>query len=175
MSTADFIATIALITSVVSLTYTFVVNRRRPRLKVYGNIVHVFEHLPTQLKKQGPYFSISATNLGPGRVFVKGLCLTHRGRLKRWYRRVVKRDTVRGFVLDAHHESPDQFPKWLEVGESIELLYSADSGMMDEDDMYDCFYVHDSLGGNHWAPKGVFVAARESLAISDPLDTESRD
>ena len=94
MDTTDFIATLALVASVASLTYTFVVDRRRPRLKVRGNIVHVIERSPVHVERQGPYFSITATNLEPGRVSVRGVGLMHRGRLKRCYQRYIKKNYV---------------------------------------------------------------------------------
>lgn len=173
MDATDFIATLALVTSVASLTYTMVVDRRRPRLKVRGNIIRVFERSPNHVAQQGPYFCIAATNLGPGRVCVRGVALTHRGRLKRWYRSYIKKNVVQGAVLDALPESPNQLPLWLEVGESLSLFYPPDSDMLSKHEMFDCFYMHDSLGGQHWAQKDVFDDARESQAKSNPLDKES--
>lgn len=175
MEPTDFIALLALITSVVALTYTFVVDRRRPRLKVRGDIIHVFARSPIHVEQQGPYFSITATNLGPGRVSVRGVVLTHRSRLKRWYRRRIKKNSVQGAVLDALPESPNQIPMWLEVGESLNLFYPPDGEMLEKNEMFDCFYIHDSLGGEHWAQKSVFDAARKSLAKPDPLDVEVSD
>ena len=172
MNTTDFIATFALVISVVSITYTIVVDRRRPRLKVYGNVIHVFERSPTRVNQQGPYFSINATNFGPGRVCVQGVGLMHRSGLKRWYRRVIKKKDVRAVVVDTLPESPHQLPKWLEVGESVTLFYPTDSDMLNEQELFDCFYIYDSLQGNHWPPKGVFDAARTSLAELNSSDME---
>lgn len=167
METTDFIATLALVTSVVSLTYTIVVDRRRPRLRVIGNIILGFHRSPVGAKQHGPYFSISATNLGPGRVRVDGVCLTHRSGVKRLYRKFVKNDVTRGVVLDTLAESPDKLPKWLEVGETVSLYYPPDGDMMQENEIFDCFYLFDSVGGTHWAPKRVFEKARKSLAGVD--------
>jgi len=175
MSATDFIATLALITAVASLTYTMVVDRRRPRLKVRGAIVHIFDRSPVHVDRHGPYFDISATNHGPGRISVRGVGLTHRGRIKRWYRRFIKGDNVQGAVLNALPDSPNQLPMWLEVGESLTLFYPPDSDILKENEIFDCFYLHDSLGGQHWAQKGVFVEMRESLATPDRLDTEVKD
>lgn len=170
MNTTDFIATLALVTSVAALTYTIIVDRRRPRLRVHGRIIHVFDRSPIHVKQRGPYFAISATNMGPGRVLVKGVGLTHRSRMRRWYRRAVKGDTIQGAVLEALRESPNQLPLWLDIGESLDLFYPPDSEMLEEHEKFDCFYLYDSLGSWHWAPKGVFADARSSLANADPMD-----
>ena len=164
MDTTDFIATFALITSVASLTYTWAVDRRRPRLKVRGDIVNVFDRSPVRVEQQGPYFNITATNLGPGRIRVMGVGLTHRSWLKRRYRRYIKKDNIQGVVMDALPESPNQLPIWLEVGETRNLFHLHDSEILNKHDMYD------SLGGEHWAQKAVFSRLRESLAKRDPLD-----
>lgn len=78
-------------------------------------------------------------------------------------------------VLGTLPESPNQLPMWLEVGESLNLFYPPDSDMLNKDEMFDCFYMHDSLGGEHWAQNGVFDAARASLANPDPFDMEVSD
>lgn len=171
MDTTDFIATLALITSVVSLTYTMVVDHRRPRLKVRGGIMHVVSRSPVCVDQSGPFFSIRATNVGPGRVNVTGVGLTHRCRLKRWYRRWIKRDAAEGAVLDALPESPNHLPMWLEVGESLVLFYPPESGMLDEHEMFDCLYIYDSLGGRHWAQKGVFHSARADFARTEERES----
>lgn len=167
METTDFIATLALVTSVVSLTYTVVVDRRRPKLHVMGNIMHEFHRSPIGASQHGPYFCIRATNLGPARVLVNGVCLTHRSGIKRLYRKYVKDDVTRGLVLDTLAESPDKLPKWLEVGETVCLFYPPDAKMLQESEMFDCFYLFDSVGGTHWAPKRVFEKARKSLTGVD--------
>lgn len=162
MELSDFIAALALVTSVVSITYTMVVDRRRPRLEVWGGIKVV---IVPGVGKQGSYFSISATNHGPGRINVLGVALTRRNRLTRWYRRVVKKDGTQGLLVNTSPESPHTLPMWLEVGESLTLFYPKDGDyIVEENEMFDCFYVYDSLGGHHWSEKGVFKRARESLA-----------
>ena len=162
MSVTDVIAISALVTSVISLTYTIIVDRRRPKLQVWGGINLMFENVGDRRRHTGSYFAIRATNLGPGRVNVLGVGLTHRSRAKRWWRRVIRRDQTQGALVDALPESPNQLPMWLDVGQQLIVLYPKDSEFLEESDTYDCFYLFDSLGGNHWAPKGVFKSARES-------------
>ena len=165
MDITEAIATLALITSVVALTYTVVVDRRRPRLKVTAGILHVFDRSPIEVRQSGPYFSISATNLGPGRVSVLGVGLAYRNPVRRWYRQHIQKNLTQGAVMDALPESPNQLPTWLDVGESLNLFFPPDS-------LYDCFYLWDSLGGKHWVPKGVFDSARASRDRADErMDT----
>ena len=167
MDLTDFIATLALITSVVSLTYTIIVDKRKPRLKVRGDIRVVIERGSDGGRQRGSYFSIHATNHGPERVNVMGVGLTHRSRLKRWFRRVIRKDETQGALLEASPESPHQLPMWLGIGETLTLFYPENSEFLQENELFDCFYLYDSLGGNHWAPKGVFRSARETLERRD--------
>ena len=175
MEITDLIAILALVTSVVSITYTIVVDRRKPKLQVRGNIVHVFGRSPLAVQQHGPFFSISATNLGPGRVRVTGITLTHRSGLKRLYRRYIKNDTTQGTVLDTSDESPDKLPKWLEVGESLTLFYPADTDMLQENELFDSFHLYDSIGGTHWAPKRVFEKARQGQARLNEMNDMEDD
>lgn len=164
MDTTDFIAILALVTSVASLMYTIVVDRRRPKLQVTGAIIQIYDQSPIEVRQHGPYFNIRATNHGPGRVRVTGVCLTHRSRLRRLFRQYIKKDLKQGVVFVASPESPNKLPKWLEVGESLDLLYPGNAEMLQENDQFDCFYLNDSIGGKHWAQKRVFDMARKDLA-----------
>jgi hypothetical protein len=163
MQTSDFIAILALITSVVSITYTVIVDRRRPKLRVRGAIVHLYDRAPGHVERHGPYFSVSATNHGPGRVCVNGLAVARKGRIRKWLKRILKRTETEGVVLDPLANSPNRLPKWLEVGESLTLLYPADGDLVAQTD-FDRLCLFDSIGGQHWSQRKVFVAARESLA-----------
>lgn len=78
-------------------------------------------------------------------------------------------------VLDPLAESPDTLPKWLEVGESLTLFYPPDTDMLQEHELFDCFYLFDSVGGRHWAPKRVFEKARESRARLDQMNDIADD
>ena len=160
MELSDFIASLALITSVIALTYTILVDRRRPRLEVAGGIKWVFEGVPPNRRQTGTYFAIDATNLGPGRIYVLGVGLTHRSRFRRWYRRAIQKERTIGVLMDTAPESPQKLPIWLEVGERVMLFYPEDTEVLEENELFDCFYLYDSLGGKHWAPKGVFKEAR---------------
>lgn len=159
----DIIALLALVTSVVSLTYTMIVDRRRPKLQVRGKITREYIRSPLEVKLGSSYFNIRATNLGPGRVCVNGIVLSHRNALKRLYRRYILKNSTEGMVLEALPKSPDQLPNWLEMGESLSLFYPKESDMLEEHEMFDCFYLLDSLGGKHWAQKRVFEEARNQI------------
>lgn len=162
MEVTDLIATLALVASVVSLTYTIVVDRRHPRMEVRGSIIYQIDRSISGVFKQGPFFSVSATNRGPGRVLAEGMALSYRSPLKRWYNRKIKKSDRQGVVLEALPTSPNQLPKWLEVGESLILLYPSDSEMMQESAIFDCLYLYDSLGNRHWAQRHLFESARQS-------------
>lgn len=164
LTTTDFIATLALVTSVVSLTYTIVVDRRKPRLSVFGNIVHLVSRDPDASGLQGLYFQVVATNHGPGRIRVDGMGLRFRSRIRRLWRKFIVRNITEAVVIDTSPNSPHQLPRWLDVGDSLTLLYPSDSEFLEESKIFDCFYLYDSLGNNHWPPRGVFNLARESRA-----------
>ena len=166
MDVTDSIAMLALVASVISLTYTITVDQRRPRMKVRGDVIYIFDRGRSDVTQQGPYFSISATNHGPGRVRAVGVGLTFRNPVKRWYEKFVKDNSVRGAVLEALAISPDHLPKWLEVGESLTLLYPSDGELLQENTIFDCLYIHDSLGKLHWAQPRVFASARQQLKES---------
>lgn len=172
MQTSDFIAILALITSVVSITYTIVVDRRRPRLQVRGDIIDIFDRSPTGVNRHGPYFSISATNHGPGRVRVVGVAIARKGRFRKRLKRLFGKAETEAAILDALPESPNQLPMWLEVGESLTLLYPADAEIVTQTD-FDRLYLYDSIGGQHWSQRRVFSAARASLARRSDRESES--
>lgn len=161
---SDFIAILALVTSVISITYTVIVDKRRPKLKVSGDIRIV---IVPGVGQQGSFFAIHATNHGPGRVNVLGVGLTHRSRLKRWYRRTIKRDETQAGLFETSPESPNQLPMWLEVGDRLTLFYPEDSNVLEESEIFDCLYLYDSLGGKHWAQKDVFKSARKTVEQRD--------
>lgn len=137
--------------------------------------MHIFDRSPLAVQHHGPYFSINATNLGPGRVCVQGVGLSHRNVLRRLYRQYIRKDLTRGVVLDALPESSDKLPKWLEVGESLSLFYPLDSDILQEHEAFDCLYLFDSIGGEHWAQKRVFEEARENLTQPDQISGVADD
>lgn len=171
MDTTEVIATLALVVSVVSMTYTVVVDRRRPRLRVVAGIIDIVipETDHAEGSVDGPFFRVEATNLGPGRVQVQGVALWIRNFWRRWWFVWIRKISTQAAVICSMPESPDRLPRWLEVGESLTLLYPADSDMITnyrspEHPYYDCLYLYDTLGRRHWAESGVFDKVGESLS-----------
>lgn len=163
MGIIEAIATLALITSVVSLTYTIVVDHRRPRIEVKAKISYVMSE-KEERGIGGPYFAVLATNHGPGKVLAQGMALSRRSVIKRWYHKHVRKDQVRGWVHWIPPESPHQLPMWLEVGQAITLQFPADTSIVQNPEIFDCLYIYDSLGRRHWAQRKAFETARKELA-----------
>ena len=142
------------------MTYTVVVDRRKPKLKVHADIRTAYFGVQGT---QGPYFVIRATNHGPGRIHVEDTTMATRSWLLRWYKRQFNKDNTRAIFMNAAPESPDRTPKWLDVGESLTLFYPQITKIVMQE-QYDGLYLSDSLGCKHWCQKDVFKKARESLA-----------
>lgn len=172
MDTSDWIAIVALAISTLSVGYTIAVDRRRPRVRVRADMIYIFERGTNHMNRRGPFFMIKATNFGPGRVCLHGIGLTHRSRLRRMFRKYFKSDTTQATILDPMHDSPGQLPAWLDVGQTLQLQYPSDSEFLEESEIYDCLYIYDSLGGEHWAPKNVFRNARESRESANKRSIE---
>ena len=164
VSLTELIALLALVTAVVSITYTIGVDRRRPRIEVTANLSEMYHFgSTTKVLSEGPYFCVFATNCGPGRAFAKCVYLGYRSRYKRWYLGRLRQKPIKGAVIQALSESPDQLPKWLDVGETVTLVYSVQKGPLQLAHKYDCLYVLDSLGREHWAQKRVLKTAVRQL------------